>query len=79
MREPLSPGQLYSRLNDEWQRLRPSGCGKCRMPLPVLVSRPDEVSANWRIGAAPWCARHCHQVISEVAGSMWPLYDLVEY
>jgi hypothetical protein len=78
MRTQLTPGQLYARLNDEWQRLRPPACDRCRMPLPVLLPRPDNVSANWRIGAAPWCAHRCDGVIAEIASRLWPLYDLVE-
>lgn len=75
-REPLSPGQLYARLNDEWRRLRPLGCDRCRMPLPVRMPRPDSVSANWRIGAARWCSHRCDRVIVEIAGNLWPRYDL---
>ena len=79
VRDRLSPGQLYALLNDEWLRARPIGCGRCRMPLPVrLRRRPDEVSANWRIGAAPWCAHACHRVITEIAARLWPRYDLIE-
>ena len=77
-REPLSPGQLYARLNDEWQRLRPNGCERCRMPLPVRVPRLIRDSANWRIGAAPWCPQRCDSVIAEIAGRLGPLHDLAE-
>ena len=78
-REQLSPGQLYARLNDEWQRLRPAGCDRCRMPLPVrLPSRPVPSSANWRIGAAPWCMHRCDRTIGEIAAGHQVRFDLVE-
>ena len=77
-RTPLSPGRLYAKLNEEWRHLRPAGCDRCRMPLPVAMARPDDVSANWRIGAAPWCPHRCDGVIVEIAGRLWPLYDLAE-
>ena len=77
-REPLSPGQLYARLNDEWQRLRPHGCDRCRMPLPVRVPRPNHASANWRIGAARLCPHRCDKVIFEIAGKLESFHDLAE-
>jgi len=74
----ISQGQLYGLLNDAWRVERPAGCAKCRMPLPLLVQRPDDVSANWRIGAAPWCTHRCDAVIAEIASRLWPLYDLAD-
>ena len=72
----LSPGALYTLLNDELKRTRPAACGACRMPLPFLVERPDEVSANWRIGTPPPCAHGCDVVIAEIATRFWPQFDL---
>ena len=46
------------------------------MPLPYLIERPDEVSANWRIGTAIPCSHGCASVISEIAAGLWPVYDL---
>lgn len=75
-RIPLTPGALYTLLNAELTRLRPPGCGICRMPLPYLIERPDDVSANWRLGTAVPCGRGCDAVISEIAARLWPQYDL---
>ena len=75
-RKHLSPGALYTLLNSELTRLRPAACAGCRMPLPFLVERPDEVSANWRIGTPPACAHGCDAIIAEIAASLWPDYDL---
>ena len=75
-RKTLTPGALYTLLNDELKQRRPAGCETCRMPLPFLVERPDEVSANWRIGTAPPCAFGCDALISEIATRLWPQYDL---
>ena len=77
-RSSLSCGQLYAVLNDEWGMQRPKACSRCRMPLPVPIKRSDEVSANWRIGAAPWCPHHCDAVIAEIAARLCPKYDLAE-
>ena len=49
-RHTLTPGALYTLLNSEWAKVRPAECQSCQMPLPYPVERPDEVSANWRIG-----------------------------
>ena len=75
-RKLLSPGALYTLLNRELTSLRSGECGNCRMPLPYPVERPDEVSANWRIGTPPPCAHGCDVVISEIVARYWPLYDL---
>ena len=46
------------------------------MPLPFLIERPDDVSANWRIGTPSPCANGCDAIIAEIAARLWPLYDL---
>lgn len=75
-RSLVSPGKLYTLMNDELKRLRPHPCSMCRMPLPFPVMRPDEVSANWRIGTPAPCMHGCDGVIAEIAARYWPLYDL---
>jgi hypothetical protein len=77
-RKRLSPGALYTLLSAELKRLRAAECTTCRMPLPFLVERPDDVSANWRIGTAPACAHGCDSLIAEIATRLWPDYDLVD-
>jgi hypothetical protein len=51
---------------------------RCQMPLPYVVDRPDEVSANWRIGTATPCQHGCDVLISEVVAKMWTRYDLLD-
>ena len=75
-RKRLSPGALYTLLNRELGNLRPAACSACRMPLPFPVERPDEVSANWRIGTPPPCAHGCDVVIAEIVARYWPQFDL---
>ena len=74
-RLPLTPGALYKLLNDELRAKRKTSC-QCRMPLPFLIERPDEVSANWRIGTPAQCVQGCDALIGEVAAALWPCYDL---
>ncbi|MGI9076878.1 MAG: hypothetical protein ACR2G6_06030 [Gemmatimonadaceae bacterium] len=77
MRRPnLSPGALYTRLQAEYKRRRTVGCDRCRVPLPYLIERPDEVSANWRIGTLQPCVHKCDVIIAEIAAGLWPQYDL---
>jgi hypothetical protein len=73
-RKLLTPGALYRLLNDELRQKRPAPC-TCRMPLPFLVERPDEVSANWRIGTPSVCSNGC-ALISEIAARLWLQFDL---
>jgi hypothetical protein len=74
-RQTLTPGALYKLLNDELRAKRRSSC-LCRMPLPYLIERPDEVSANWRIGTPASCVNGCDAVIGEIAARLWPRFDL---
>ena len=77
MRSSISPGRLYSLLNDELRAVqRSNGCSSCRMPLPYLIERPDTVSANWRVGTPHACSHGCDIAISEIAARLWPQYDL---
>jgi hypothetical protein len=76
-REVLSPGRLYTLLNDELRAAqRTNGCVTCRMPLPFLIERPDDVSANWRLGTPHPCGFGCDVVIGEIAARLWPRFDL---
>ena len=72
----ISPGGLYTLLNSELKKRRLVTCD-CRMPLPFVVDRPDDVSANWRIGTPATCVRGCDTLIIEIAAQMWPKYDLL--
>ena len=74
-RQTLTPGALYKLLNDELRAKRRASC-QCRMPLPYLIERPDDVSANWRIGTPAPCTNGCDAVIGEIAARLWPSYDL---
>lgn len=74
-RKRLTPGALYALLNSELRAKRSAPC-TCRMPLPFLIERPDEVSANWRIGTPSPCLNGCDVVISEIVARQWPLFDL---
>ena len=48
----------------------------CRMPLPFVIERPDEVSANWRIGTPTECKNGCDSMIAEIVAAFWPLFDM---
>ena len=73
----ISPGGLYTLLNSELKRRRLTDCG-CRMPLPFHIDRPDDSSANWRIGTPAPCPKGCDVLIVEIAANHWPRYDLLE-
>jgi hypothetical protein len=76
-RNHISPGRLYTLLNEELRAAqRVNGCTSCRMPLPYLIERPDDVSANWRIGTPHPCTNGCDVAISEISARLWPQFDL---
>lgn len=76
MKPRLTPGGLYARLQSEFKRRRPAGCDTCRVPLPYLIERPDEASANWRLGTPQPCVHKCDLVLTEIAAELWPQFDL---
>jgi len=76
MRPQLSPGALYTRLQAEFKRRRPGGCDLCRVPLPYLIERPDEASANWRMGTPQPCVHKCDLILTEISAELWPQFDL---
>ena len=81
MREPrraITAGALFRIMSDTFTARRPAACKGCRMPLPYLIDRPDDVSANWRIGLPPRCPEGCHALIVQIASELWPLYDMIE-
>jgi hypothetical protein len=75
-RRAISPGRLYTLLATAFKERKSKDCLACRMPLPYLISRPDEVSANWRLGHPPPCMHGCDTLIAEIAAAAWPLYDM---
>src|SRR4051812_14366525 len=62
----ISPGALYTLLNAEFKRRRIVDCN-CQMPLAFHIDRPDDVSANWRVGTPLPCPHGCDTLIAEVA------------
>lgn len=77
-RPMLTPGQLYSALKEQCDARLPAACKACRVPLPYAIERPDEVSANWRIGTPTHCPKGCDLVIAEVALQLAARYDMTE-
>ncbi len=75
-RTTITAAQLYAILDREFQKLKPKGCHRCRMPLPYWRAPPDDVSANWHIGTPAECPEGCHLVIAELLARMWTRYDI---
>jgi hypothetical protein len=77
-RKTITLGGLYAILDAELAKIHPRTCPRCRMPLPYRVERPDDVSANWRIGTPAPCVHGCDVLIAEIATRLWPEYDLAD-
>ncbi|HUQ99261.1 MAG TPA: hypothetical protein VM166_07405 [Gemmatimonadaceae bacterium] len=75
-RTTINSTQLYGILDREFRTLRSAKCIGCRMPMPYWRRPPDDVSANWAIGAPPECENGCHLVIAELLARMWSRYDM---
>jgi hypothetical protein len=78
-RPNLSPGQLYTLLKEQFEERRNIACVSCRVPLPYAVLRPDEVSANWRIGTPNPCVYKCDVVPAELGMQLASRYDMANY
>jgi len=76
MRTTIPAAQLYTILDHEFRALRPKSCTRCRAPIPYYRTPPDDVSANWNIGAPPECPHRCHLVIAELLAKLWTRYDI---
>jgi hypothetical protein len=76
LRPAITPGRLYAHLCAQFTLLRPTACSSCRMPLPYASLRPDDVSANWRIGTPAPCHCGCDAVIAEIVANTWTRFDI---
>jgi hypothetical protein len=72
----LTTAGLYAVLDREFRKRRALACRTCSVPLPYWCPRPDEVSANWRIGSPTVCPHRCHIVIAELVTLLWSRYDV---
>jgi hypothetical protein len=77
-RKQITLGGLYAILDAALHTIHPRTCTRCRMPLPYRIERPDDVSANWRIGTPAPCVHGCDVLIAEIAARLWPEYDVAE-
>jgi len=75
-RTTVTAAELYTILDAEFKKLRRPGRCRCRVPIPYWRTPPDDVSANWHIGAPPECPNGCHLVIAELLARMWTQYDM---
>lgn len=75
----LSPGRIFTLLKEAFDAKRPPDCAGCRIPLPYAIARPDEVSANWRIGTPAECPHKCHVLIAELAMDLAARYDMSDF
>lgn len=78
-RPTLSPGQIFTLIQRAFEQERPGECRKCKVPLPYIVPRPDEVSANWRIGTPLACDHKCDAILAEIAMDLAARYDMGDY
>lgn len=77
-RTAVSPAELFALLSDAFERERPVGCARCRVPLPYRISRHDARLANWEIGRAAQCPHRCEARIAEIVSRLGDEYDLEE-
>jgi hypothetical protein len=65
-RPVISGPYLYSLLIREFERLRPAGCKRCRIPLPYWGPAAGNSEGYWYMGTPADCPQNCRRVITEL-------------
>ena len=60
----VSSTELFRIVDQEFSRLRPATCVKCRTPKPVRKSPP--MGSNWQLSASLPCPLGCRQVLQQI-------------
>lgn len=74
-RPVITPPRMYALLINEFAKLRPSECTRCRASLPYCGSAPGN-QLYWFMQAPPACPHGCHQVLAELWARLTTEYKI---
>jgi len=65
-RPVISGPNMHSLLSQEFERLRPVECKRCRIPMPFWGPAAGNSGGYWYMGTPALCSYNCRQVIAEL-------------
>jgi hypothetical protein len=75
---PLTPGKLYARLSEEFNRRRPRECSACHMPMVYVIEREMGDCANWMVDELAMGCEDCRDLVNEIVGKFSFKYDIFD-
>jgi len=75
---PLTPGKLYARLSEEFNRQRPRECASCHMPMVYVIEREFGDYANWMVDELAVGCEQCQELVNEIVRKHSFQYDIFD-
>ena len=75
---PLTPGKLYARLSEEFNRRRPRECASCHMPMVYVIERELGDCANWLVDELALGCESCQGLVNEIVRTFSFKYDIFD-
>ena len=75
---PLTPGKLYARLSEEFNRRRPRDCSSCHMPMLYVIERELGDCANWLVDDLAMGCEQCRGLVNEIVRKFSFQYDVFD-
>ena len=74
----LTPGKLYARLSEEFNRRRPRDCASCHMPMVYVIEREMGDCANWLVDDVAMGCEQCRDLVTEIVSKFSFQYDIFD-
>ena len=74
----LTPGKLYARLSEEFNRRRPRECSSCHMPMVYVIERRHGDCANWLVEDLAMGCEDCRELVNEIVCKHSFKYDIFD-
>ena len=74
----LTPGKLYARLSEEFNRRRPRDCASCHMPMVYVIEREMGDCANWLVDDVAMGCEQCRDLVTEIVRKFSFQYDIFD-
>jgi hypothetical protein len=75
---PLTPGKLYARLSEEFNRRRPRDCSSCHMPMVYVIEREQGDCANWMVDELAVGCESCRGLVNEIVSAHSFRFDIFD-
>jgi hypothetical protein len=75
---PITPGKLYARLSEEFNRRRPRECESCHMPMVYMIERAQGDCANWLADDLAMGCEECRGLVDEIVREHSLRFDIFD-